>query len=223
MRVSLLIFLTVLALADRAAAADDAMVTSYQLYSKGLRVGTVRTERSRVVTNGAEAIRCEVVTRVHVNLLILRHDLEGREVYISNGSGPIEYRNTKRENGATMDVAGVRGEGVFRFVIAEGGAVRTNEFLDADYDAVSMDGPELALGGLGQTKSLRILDMGAAEVVDRTYTWAKNDEGFRVIEFSDRNKTARRWVRADAMGMLIARQDGRDRAGSYSMRMTNDQ
>ncbi len=219
MRLSLLMLLSLLVAAARAAASDDAIVTSYHLYSKGLRVGTVRTERSRVVTNGAEAIRCEVSTRVHVNLLILRHDLEGREVYVSNGAGPIAYWNTKHENGRTTDVVGVRGDGVFRLVIAEGAQVRTNEFRDGDYAAVSMDGPELALAGEGDEKTLRVLDMGAAEVVDRTYRWAKTEGGYRVVDFSDRNKTARRWVRADALGMLIARQDGRDTAGTYSMRM----
>jgi hypothetical protein len=221
MRLLLLILLSLLSPAARAAAADDAIVTSYQLYSKGLRVGTVRTERSRIVTNGVEAIRCEVATRVHVNLLILRHDLDGREVYVSDGSGPIEYRNTKRENGRTTDVVGVRGDGVFRLVIAEEATVRTNAFRDDDYEAVSMDGPELELANEGDEKTLRVLDLGAAEVVDRTYRWTKSDGDYRVVDFSDRNKSARRWVRADALGMLIARQDGRDRAGTYSMRMAD--
>ena len=114
----------------------------------------------------------------------------------------------------------MRADGVFRFVIANNGAVRTHEIPDGSYDAASMDGPELNLAAEGESKTLRVLDMGAAEVVERTYRWASTDGDLRVVQFEDRNKSARRWVRADPLGMLIARQDGRDRAGAYSMRMT---
>ena len=83
---------------------------------------------------------------------------------------------------------------MFRLVIAEGAQVRTNEFRDGDYAAVSMDGPELDLAREGEEQVLRVLDLGAAEVVERTYRWAKTEGDCRVVDFSDRNKTARRWV-----------------------------
>jgi hypothetical protein len=214
------VFLSLACLSALVARAGDQDVARYNLYSKGLRVGTVRTERSRMETNGVEAVKCDVTTKVHVNLLILRHDLEAREVYVSSGSGPIAYSHTKVDGGRTTEVTGVRSGDRFRFVISETGVTRTNEFADADYDAVSMDGPELALADVGDEKTLRLLDMGEAQVVARTYRRLKDEAGFLVVEFNDANKRGRRWVKADDLGMFIGRQDGKDKAGTYSMRIT---
>jgi hypothetical protein len=38
------------------------------------------------------------------------------------------------------------------------------------------------------------------------------------VDFEDVNKKARRWFAEDELGVFIARQDGRDKAGTYSMR-----
>jgi hypothetical protein len=204
------------------ALAGEPGVTTYDLYSKGLRVGNVRTERSRVVTNGTEALRCEVTTHVSVNLLVVKHHLDQREVYVSNGEGPLAYEQAKTENGKSFDVRGQRDGSNFVFVVTQDGATRTNSVGASDYDVVGMDGPETGLAKMNEPTTWRVLDMGGARVVERTYTWLRDEDGLRVVEFSDPYKSGRRWVKADDLGLFIARQDGRDKAGTYSMRMSDD-
>jgi hypothetical protein len=208
-------------LAGAAADLPSASVTTYTLHSRGLRVGSVRTERERILTNGQEAVRCGVTTHVRVNLLVVRHNLEANEVYVSSGGRPLAYEHVRRENGEERAIRGVREGDRFVFLVTENGATTTSVVHDADYDAVGMEGPELALSEPGATNTLRVLDVGAARVIERSYCWIRSEDGLRVVEYADANKSGTRWVRGDEFGLFIARQEGREKSGSYSMRMTD--
>ena len=43
----------------------------------------------------------------------------------------------------------------------------------------------------------------------------------RVVDFVDENKKCRRWIRPDAVGAIIVRQDGMGKNGSYSLRIAH--
>jgi hypothetical protein len=92
-----------------------------------------------------------------------------------------------------------------------------------------MECPEITMKKEGDEMTLRLLDLETLQVVTRSYRWVKSldvpvdgrNVRFRVIDFRDRNKQCRRWIRPDAVGAIIARQDGSGRDGSYSLRLTH--
>lgn len=75
--------------------------------------------------------------------------------------------------------------------------------------------------------TLRLLDLETLSVVTRRYRWVRSEDvtvdgkqiRCRVVDFEDPNKKCRRWIRPDAPGAVIARQGGKGKDGSYSLRM----
>ena len=76
---------------------------------------------------------------------------------------------------------------------------------------------------------MRLLDLETLSVVTRRYTWVRSEDvtvdgkriRCRVIDFEDPNKKCRRWISAGEPGVIITRQDGKGKSGSYSLRMTH--
>jgi len=98
-----------------------------------------------------------------------------------------------------------------------------------DYDYTTMECPETRLQREGEERVLRLLDLETLSVVTRRYRWVKSEDvtvdgkrlHCRVIDFEDPNKKCRRWVSTGEPGVIITRQDGKGKSGSYSLRMTH--
>src|SRR6185369_4398152 len=111
----------------------------------------------------------------------------------------------------------------------ESNARRVLNFPRDQYDYTTMECPELHLKKEGDKMSARLLDLETLEIVTRRYTWVRSEEvqvgsmkhDFMVIDFEDKNKKCRRWIKPDALGAIIARQEGRGKFGSYSVRMVD--
>lgn len=224
---SLELFAAVL-LAAGVARGEEAVVSRYELRSKGLTVGHVETVRTSERRDGVDYVRCRVHTKVNVNLLFLAVHKETTEESLAGPDGVVAYRRTSVEDGRTTEIAGALRDGVFAFTIAQDGASREWRVPRSDYDRTSMDGFELDVPEDGAPATLRILSLGEAELVDRAYAWVGREDvragaerlACRVVSLRDARKTMKRWVLRDELGLFIARQDGRDPAGAYSMRLT---
>ena len=220
------VILGVLLTAACTARAGDAHVATYDLHAKGLKVGRVVTTRSRVTDGGRSAQRTEVTTAVDVNLLVYRYRLSSREVFLSDDRGVYALDVEREEDGVREVARGRLEEGAFRLTLTETGAVRTLSFPRGDYDCCSLDAPELALQP-GQSVTRRVLSVGSYTLLDRTYACLREERvtaggrsyPCRVVDFTDALKSGRRWYLADEFGFCIVRQDGRDKAGAYSLRL----
>lgn len=205
----------------------EGAVSRYDLHAKGMKVGKVQTTRSRVEKDGSEVLCCDIVSEVKVNLLVYKYNLTNHEVSYADDQGVFEYSQVSVEDGNSLAVHGRLADGVFRFSIVENGAERILEIPRDSYDVTTQDGVELTLDAALKERKLRVLDLGALQVVERTYQLSGREEieagagrtACRVIDMEDCNKKIRRWIAADPFGLVIIRQDGRDKAGAYSMRL----
>jgi hypothetical protein len=209
------------------AAAAEPHVTTYDLYSKGLRVGSVRTERQRVQRDGRELVSCRVKTDVNVRIPFFRYSLDSEEECLIDEQGAVAYWQIRKEDGNRRTIQGELTDGAFLFTIRDNDEIRTEAISREDYDMTSMDSVELQLARPGDEQTLRILDLNLLVLVERRYHWVKSEKiamggtavSSRVVDFMDPNKQIRRWVTGDDLGLVIVRQNGREQAGSYSMRL----
>lgn len=209
---------------------ESANVTRYDLVSKGFTVGHVRTERSRVDRDGRPCVRCTVTTDVKVNLFFFSYALHAKETSLASDRGAIEYTREATEDGVHMETRGRLQGDTFHFEIVRNGATSTVDVATNTYDVTSMDNVELQLPHEGDARTWRVLELQDAAVAKRSYSrlpFGRVTTGTRpvecvVVEFRDPDRNARRWITTDDLGMVILRQDGTDKAGSYSMRWSGE-
>jgi hypothetical protein len=92
-----------------------------------------------------------------------------------------------------------------------------------------MDCPETTIAREGEQLEIRLLDLENARVVNRRYVWAKTETvkvgeqtiRCRVVDFEDPDNACRRWIARDGLGVIIARQEGKGKAGPYVLKMTS--
>lgn len=209
-------------------AGTDARESHYSIFSRGFRVGEMKTVCSLVPSAGKKVFKFESSTHVNANIVFYSYALESKEKALVGDEGAFRYKRTSREKDASVQVEGRLENGKFQFDVSEKGVRRTVYFDRAKYDCTTMECPETSMKKPGDSMSLRLLDLENLEVVTRTYRYVKDEEvtvnGARitckVIDFEDPHKKCRRWIRGDNLGVVLARQDGNSKSGSYSLRMT---
>jgi len=200
----------------------------YAVYSHGLRVGELQTVTTLIPDGERKSLKFSGNTHINLNLLVYSYHLDSEEEALLKDRETVGYRRTTRENGHICHVEGRLDNGGFCLIIDQDGARRTMNVKRKDYDHTTMDCPELGLRHEGDEVVFRVLDLATLGVVDRKYRWLRNEEVTvngeriicRVIDFQDPNKKCRRWITQGDVGALIARQDGKGKSGTYSLRMT---
>ena len=201
----------------------------YRITSRGFGVGELKTVISPLQQAGGRAVRFESDLALDANLLLFRVNKSSHEDAVVTERGTLSYHRRSQENGRHSTVDADLEAGVFRFRLNQGGAVQAVAVPKTSYDFTTMDCPETTMQQLGDTMEVRLLDMEHAKVVTRKFHWVKTEElevggrhlSCRVVDFTDQNNSARRWVSNDERGMIIVRQDGKGKGGSYSLRMVS--
>lgn len=207
--------------------AIDSRTSRFSVFSHGFRVGEATSICSLEGSGERTMFRFSSFTRISARLLVRSYLLDKHEDALVGSGGTLRYSRTSRENGHPVVVQGELEHNEFRIRVTENRNVRTIVIPREQYDYTTMECPEMRLKREGETASLRLLDLETLEVVTRRYTWIRSEEiqvggksyRFRVVQFEDKNKRCRRWIRGDDVGVMIARQEGRGKAGSYSARL----
>ena len=209
-----------------AIAADEESVAIYAVNACGIRAGTVETVRSVRSEGGRRLEHCSVHTTIDVDLLWISHHLDSTETVQCDSNGLVRIEVDGVENGSTNTVRGELRNGLFAYAISRGGTNTTAEIPRTNYVCSTLDGVELHLTR-EEPKTLRVLASDRGIVIDRTYTWSDDDTikaagtnlACRVVAYKDSLKQGKRWVCEDAFGFFVARQEGRESAGSYTLKL----
>ncbi|KAF0219965.1 MAG: hypothetical protein FD174_1689 [Geobacteraceae bacterium] len=223
----LLSFLLICPLDTSTADTSNAKESRYTIYSKGLRVGNLKTVYSLLPGNNKKVLKFESVTRIDADFIVYSYALDSKEEAFVGDEGTFRYNRTTRENDTSCEVDGRLENGRFHFDIRENGVRRSLTINKDQYDYTTMECPEISMKKEGDEMSLRLLDLEHLAVVTRKYRWVKSEDvkvdgksiRCRVIDFEDPNKKGRRWIRKDDVGVTIARQDGKGKGGSYSLKI----
>lgn len=207
--------------------AGDSGASRFSIYSHGFRIGEATTVCSLTGSGDRTTCRFSNSTRIHASFLVRSYSLEKHEEALVGKGGTLRYTRSCRENGHSLAVEGALENNEFRIRVTENRDVRTIVIPRGRYDYTTMECPEIYLKREGEKVTLRLLDFDTLEVVTRHYTWLRSEElrvggksyTFRVVEFEDKNKRCRRWIRSDDAGVMIARQEGNGKGGSYSARL----
>jgi len=228
---TLLIALAALFSAGTAGSAPSpqARESCYAIYSKGFKVGDFTTHTALLSDHPKKTIHFDSSTRIHANLLVYSYSLESREEATIVEEGAVRYHFSSRENGRSTTTEGHLDQGAFRFTTTVDGVSRTFSIPRDSYDFTTMECPEAVMRPGEKEKTLRVLDFEHLTVVRRTYRFIRTEEltvegkkiVCKVIDMEDPNKKCRRWIREDPLGVFIARQDGRGKGGSYSVRLAS--
>lgn len=201
--------------------------SSYDVFSRGIRVGELKTVCSLIPYHEKKALKFESSTRVYANFLVYSYKLDTDESALVSDGGTVRYQRTTREKESVCQVEGRLEQGRFLLDIRENGVKRTLAVNRDRYDYTTIECPEITMKHEGDEMKLRLLDLETLMVVNRSYRWVKSEDvtvngqqiHCRVIDFEDQNKKGRRWIRPDEVGAIILRQDGSGKHGSYSLRM----
>lgn len=201
----------------------------YRISSKGLSVGEMRTTISPVQQAGERVVHFESDLSIDANLLLFRVNSNSREKATVGDHGTLRYHKSGRDNGKSYTVDGALEGDSFRFKVSENGVPKSLSVPRASYDYTTMDCPETRMQREGETMEIRLLSLEDARVVKRKFHWVRSEEievggkrlRCRVIDFSDPDNHCRRWVNCDDGGVIILRQEGKGKKGSYTLRVVS--
>lgn len=222
--------LCLLPLTALTAAAPKKTVTRYKVSTRGFSIGEVVTTQRVEDEGGINRVIFETKTAVNASFLWMGYQLSSTEKGMLQNGDLVSYSHKGLENGAAIDVNGRLENGSFRFEVRERGLARSVVIPRDSYDHTTMECPEAQLDfGANKRLSLRILDVEKLAVVTRdyqlvrtaNYTVAGKPYPCRVVDFSDRNKKARRWIAWDGAAVVMFRQDGAGEKSSYSVQATS--
>jgi len=204
-------------------------VTHYKVSSMGLAIGDVTTTQRMTDAGGVASLHFETRTAVKASFLWMGYHQETVEKGILQKQDLVSYARKGRENGAVIDVEGRLEKDSFRFDVREQGVTRSVVIPRSSYDCTTMECPEARLDFKDKSPvTLRVLDVEKLAVVKRQYRLIRNDHytvagqeyPCRIVDFSDQNKKARRWIAGDGSTAVLYRQDGRGEKNSYSVQAT---
>ncbi|HEY3309684.1 MAG TPA: hypothetical protein VGJ93_14620 [Desulfuromonadaceae bacterium] len=205
-------------------------VAHYQVSSMGLAIGDVTTTQRMTEEDGLAHIYFETRTAVKASFLWMGYQVAAIEKGVLLNGALVSYAHKGQENGVTFDIEGRLENATFRFDVHEQGATRSIIIPRNSYDYTTMECPEARLDFSGKTKvTLRILDVEKMAVLKRDYRLIRNEKyavggreyPCRIIDFSDPNKKARRWIAWDGSAVVLYRQDSRGEKNSYSVQTTS--
>jgi hypothetical protein len=204
-------------------------VARYKVSSMGLAIGDVTTTQRLTGDSGTANIHFETRTAVKASFLWMGYQQDTIEKGTLQKQNLVSYVRKGQENGATIDIEGRLENSSFRFEVREKGVMRSIVIPRSSYDYTTMECPEAQMDFSGKAEvSLRILDVEKMAVVKRDYRLVRTSQyavggkeyPCRIVDFSDINKKARRWIAWDGTAVVMYRQDGRGEKDSYSVRAT---
>jgi hypothetical protein len=160
----------------------------------------------------------------------MNYQLSSTEKGVLQNGTLISYSHKRRENGDTVDIEGRFENAAFHVDIHEHGAKRSIVIPRSSYDYTTMECPEARIDfSVKPRVTLRILDVEKMTVVKRDYHLVRNarysiagkEYSCRIVDFSDQNRKARRWISWDGTSILMYRQDSREEVNSYSVQATS--
>ena len=196
----------------------------------GLPIGDIVTSQRMTEEGGVPGVQFETRTVVKASFLWMGYNLDTTEKGTLQKGGLVSYSRTGRDNGTTIDIKGRLENSSFRFDAHEQGVARSVIIPRSSYDYTTMECPEARIDFSEKPQvTLRVLDVEKMAVVKREYhfvrtaqyTIAGKEYPCRIVDYSDRNKKARRWITGDGSTVVMFRQDGRGEKESYSVRATS--
>jgi hypothetical protein len=223
----LLATVTLLACALPGMASRGITEATYHVISKGFRVGRVLTSQKASVEGSSSVIRFEKRTDVEASFLWFSYSNASCEKATIRDGKLVSYSKTEKVNGKEIRVDGSLVGDSFIFEATENGKRRSVVIHRTSYDCTTMECPEatMVFAPNGEA-TLKILDPEYMTVVTRTYKFVRDDKyevdgreyECRVVDFNDCHKSCRRWVGKDRDAVILFRQDGKGKEGSYSVR-----
>jgi len=223
-----LVLFTAVLCALPAVATASGTETRYDVVAKGMTIGSVvTTQKASGEGGGAKRIHYENRTDVNASFLWLGYRSSTTERAEIRGETLVGYARRGQENGTPVNVEGRLAGETFRFTLVKNGCGETISIPRSSYDHTTMECPEATMDfGPDGKATLRILDTEYLKVVTRSYHLVKEDtctvggKGYRcrVVDFKDPHKTSRRWIGRDGDAVILFRQDGKGKSGSYSVR-----
>jgi hypothetical protein len=212
------------------AGAPGRTVAHYKVSSKGFSIGDVTTTQRITEEGGVTSAHFETKTAVKASFLWMGYQQDTIEKGTHQKNELINYSRRGRENGIKIDVEGRLENSSFRFDVREQGGTRSVVIPRSSYVYTTMECPEAQLDFSGNsTVALNVLDVEKMAVVRREYhlvrteqySVAGKDYPCRVVDYTDLNKKARRWINWDGSAVVMYRQDSRGGKNSYSVRATS--
>jgi len=205
-------------------------VAHYKVSSRGFTIGDVTTTQRRTEEAGVTSVQFETRTAVKASFLWMGYLQDTIEQGIVQNGNLVSYSRKGSENGDTFGIEGRLENTSFRFDVHGQGLKRTIVIPRDSYDYSTMECPEARLDfSKNKPVTLRILDVEKMAVVSRTYELVRNahysvagkEHPCRVVDYSDQNKKARRWIALDGSTVVMYRQDGRGDKNPYSVQATS--
>jgi hypothetical protein len=212
------------------ASGGAACVVRYQVSSMGMNIGDVTTTQRMTKDGETASLHFETRTALKASFLWMGYQQATIEKGIINKQDLVSYSRKGQENGTAIDIEGRLENAAFRFDVREQGATRSVVIPRSSYDYTTMECPEARLDFSGKKQvALRVLDVEKLAVVKREYrlvrttdyVMAGKEYPCRIVDFSDQNKKARRWIAWDGSTAVVYRQDGRGEKNSYSVQATS--
>jgi hypothetical protein len=211
-----------------AMASMDGEEIRYVVTTRGFEIGNVMVAQKSVPNQGETETYFENRTDISASFLWMRYRQSLSEHAALKKDNLVQYRrHGKNNNDAFVSVDGWLSQGTFNLMVTENGKQETLLIPRRDYDRTTMECPEAFMDfGAGGKAILRILDMEHLVVVTRNYRLVREDVyrlgerefPCRVVDFSDIYKSCRRWIGKYEDTVVIFRQDGKCKEGSYSVR-----
>jgi hypothetical protein len=204
-------------------------VAHYKVSSKGFTIGDVTTTQRMAVEGGVPSLFFETRTAVKASFLWMGYRQDTIEKGTLQKQDLVSYSRKGQENGVSIDVEGRLEHSYFRFDVREQGMTRSIVIPRNSYDYTTMECPEARLDfSENKPVTLNILDVEKMAVVKRNYHLVRNalytvagkEYPCRVVDYSDQNKKARRWITWDGSTVVMYRQDGKGE-NSYSVQATS--
>lgn len=205
-------------------------VAHYKVSSRGFTVGDVTTTQLKTEEAGVSSIQFETRTAVKASFLWMGYQQETMERGVLRKGNLVSYSRTGSENGGTFEIEGRLDNSAFRFDVREQGVKRSIVIPRDSYDYSTMECPEARLDfSENKPVTLRILDVEKMAVVKRRYAHVRNahysvdgkEYPCRIVDYSDQNKKARRWIAWDGSTIVMFRQDGTGDKNTYSVQATS--
>jgi hypothetical protein len=201
--------------------------THYDVVAKGLRIGSMVVSQRTSHKSEEPVVHFENLSNINASFLWVGYHVSMTERGTISNNDLVSYSRHGKENGVEVSIDGKLNDATFVFNVVRNGKRSTVEILRTSYDHTTMECPEATMefGASGEV-SLKILDTEYVAIVKRRYKLVKEDTykiggrefRCRVVDIVDPNKSCRRWIGRDGNAVILFRQDGRSRDGSYSVR-----
>jgi hypothetical protein len=201
-------------------------VAHYRVSSRGFTIGNVTTTQRMSDDGNVASVSFETKTAVKASFLWMGFQQDTLETGTIQKQELVRYSRKGRENSTTTEIEGRLENAAFRFDVREQGSTKSIVIPRNSYDYTTMECPEAQLDFTDKPRiALRILDVEKMAVVTREYRLIRNghysvsgkEHPCRIVEYSDLNKKARRWISYDGTAVVMYRQDGKGEGSPYSV------